>query len=68
MGEQIREINVSIKSCKECPFREIGKYKYIDSSDTVDNCILAKRTIYWTYSRNGFPEMCPLPIKLLKEQ
>jgi hypothetical protein len=59
----MRELNLQIKECSKCPFKEAGKYTYIDSLDSVDYCILAKRTIYWTYSRKGFPEMCPLPIK-----
>ena len=67
MKGQIRELNISISSCKVCPFKEAGKYKYIDSNDTVDYCLLAKRTIYWTYSKSGIPEMCPLPIKVEKE-
>lgn len=69
MKGQIRELNISISSCKVCPFKEVGKYKYIDSNDTVDYCFLGKRTIYWSLERlNGFPEMCPLPIKNKKEE
>lgn len=68
MKGQIRELNISIKECIQCPFRQIGKYTYIDSSDTVDYCNLSKRTIYWTYAREGFPEMCSLPIKNNKEK
>lgn len=63
----MRILNVEIEECKKCPFRQVGTYKYIDSNDTVDYCLLARRTIYWTYARNGIPEMCPLPIKIKED-
>ncbi len=64
----MRILNIEIKECKKCPFRQVGTYKYIDSNDTVDYCLLAPKEQYTGHMQEmEFQKCAHYPIKIKED-